>query len=213
MVENVPVMMLVKDGRDFTYRHVNRVAEEFFGIRREDFAGRTDADLFPQDQADDANNTDRQVVESGRPLNLPMVVRRTGHGDHRILSVRKIPVPASEGAGTYLLCIAEDVTERVRSQKALEDSEQRFRLFADTMADQVFITDPANSCVYYVNPATEHIWGLTPDQLYDDPACFMKLIHPEDMELFEVRQRMECELEPVYIEFRILHATRGQRWL
>jgi PAS domain S-box-containing protein len=213
LVENVPVMMLVKDGRDFTYRHVNRVAEEFFGIRREDFAGRTDADLFPQDQADDANNTDRQVVESGRPLNLPMVVRRTGHGDHRILSVRKIPVPASEGAGTYLLCIAEDVTERVRSQKALEDSEQRFRLFADTMADQVFITDPENSCVYYVNPATEHIWGLTPDQLYDDPACFMKLIHPEDMELFEVRQRMECELEPVYIEFRILHATRGQRWL
>ena len=213
LVENVPVMMLVKDGRDFTYRHVNRVAEEFFGIKREAFAGRTDADLFPQDQAEDANNSDRQVVETGRPVNLPMVVRRTGRGDHRILSVRKIPVPASEGAGTYLLCIAEDVTERVRSQKALEDSEQRFRLFADTMADQVFITDPENSCVYYVNPATEHIWGLTPEQLYDDPACFMKLIHPEDMELFEVRQRMERELEPVYIEFRILHATRGLRWL
>ncbi len=213
LVENVPVMMLVKDGHDLTYRHVNRVAEEFFGITREDFAGRTDADLFPADQAEDANNSDRQVLETGRPVSLPTVVRRTGRGDHRILSVRKIPVPASEGAGTYLLCIAEDVTERVRSQKALEDSEQRFRLFADTMADQVFITDPENACVYYVNPATEHIWGLTPDQLYDDPACFMKLIHPEDMELFEVRQRMERELEPVYIEFRIIHPGRGQRWL
>ena len=99
------------------------------------------------------------------------------------------------------------------TRRALEDSEQRFRLFADTMADQVFITDPANSCVYYVNPATEHIWGLAPRQLYDDPGCYKPMIHADDRELFEVRQRMELALEPVYIEFRIQHATRGERWL
>ena len=107
----------------------------------------------------------------------------------------------------------QKLTRQLSTQRALEDSEQRFRLFADTMADQVFITDPANSCVYYVNPATEHIWGLTPHQLYDDPGCFKPMIHADDRELFEVRQRMELALEPVYIEFRIQHATRGERWL
>ncbi len=213
LVENVPVMLLVKDGFDFTYRHVNRLAEEFFGVPRARFIGSTDAELFPADQAADANASDRAAIESGRPQELPMVVRSTGCGDYRILSIRTIPLPAPEGGTPFLLCIAEDVTERVRSQKALEDSEQRFRLFADTMADQVFIGDPDNSCVYYVNPASEHIWGLTAAQLYDEPACHMRLIHPEDFELFEVRQRMERELEPVYIEFRILHATRGLRWL
>jgi len=214
LMENLPSMILVKDGRDLTYRDVNRAAEKFFGIKRAEFVGRSDAEIFPQDQAEDAGLSDRQVIDTGQPVNLPAVVRRTGYGDYRIIAVRKIPVPAADGSGTDILCVAEDATERVRSQKALEDSEQRFRLFADNMSDQVFITDPENSCVYYVNPATEHIWGLTPDQLYDNPACFMALIHPEDMELFEVRQRMERALEPVYIEFRIHHAVSGEeRWL
>ena len=213
LVENVPVMLMVKDGFDFTYRHVNRLAEEFFGVPRSRFIGSTDAELFAADQAADANASDRAAIESGCIQEMPMVVRSTGCGDYRILSIRTIPLPAPEGGTPYLLCIAEDVTDRVRSQKALEDSEQRFRLFADTMADQVFISDPENSCVYYVNPATEHIWGLKPAALYDEPDCHMRLIHPDDLELFEVRQRMERELEPVYIEFRILHATRGLRWL
>ncbi len=213
MVENVPVMLLVKSGTDLTYRHVNQRAVTYFGIPREQFIGRTDHQIFPADQADDANRSDRAALDGGCPVEVPLAVRLTGHGDHRLLRVRKIPINAPGGGVPHLLCIAEDVTAQVSTQRALEDSEQRFRLFADTMADQVFITDPANSCVYYVNPATEHIWGLTPEQLYDDPGCFKPMIHPDDRELFEVRQRMEMALEPVYIEFRIAHATRGERWL
>ncbi len=106
---------------------------------------------------------------------------------------------------------AADTTPSLR--RADDDSEQGFRLFADSMADQVFITNPENSCVHYVNPATEHIWGLTPEQVIANPGSIMSMIHAEDLELFEMRQRMELALEPVYIEFRIAHASRGQRWL
>ena len=213
IIENVPAMILVKDGGDLSYRLVNRVAREFFGLSREQFVGRTDHDLFPADQAAEACASDRIALAGGIAIDLPKLTRRTGRGDHRIVKVRKIPVPAGAGAATSLVCIAQDITDSVRSQKALEDSEQRFRLFADTMADQVFITDPENSRFYYVNPATEHILGLSPEQLYDDPGRLLRMIHPEDMELLEVRRRMERELEPVYIEFRIAHPDRGERWL
>ena len=108
---------------------------------------------------------------------------------------------------------AEEVAAAANEPLPAEDSELDFRRFADSMADQVFITNPENSRVYYVNPATEHIWGLTPQQVYERPERIMSMIHADDLELFEVRRRMEQELEPVYIEFRIAHASRGQRWL
>ena len=213
VIENVPAMILVKDGGDLTYRLVNRVAREFFGLSHDQFAGRTDHDLFPADQAAEACASDRIALAGGIALDLPKVICRTGRGEHRIVKVRKIPVPAGAGTVASLVCIAQDITDSVRSKKALEDSEQRFRLFADTMTDQVFITDPENSRFYYVNPASEHILGLSPEQLYDDPGCLLRMIHPEDMELLAVRRRMEHELEPVYIEFRIGHPNRGERWV
>jgi PAS domain S-box-containing protein len=213
VIDNVPAMLLVKDGVTLRYRHVNRVAADFLGFAPGDIIGRTDGELYDAEQATDSNNTDREVLATGRALDIPVAARRTGRGDHRLLRIRKVPVPAPDSATPHILCIAEDVTEHVSARRTLEDSEERFRLFADTMADQVFITDPANSCTYYVNPATEHIWGVTQERMYDDPRCILSMIHPDDMELFDVRARMELALEPVYIEFRIQHPTRGQRWL
>ena len=119
----------------------------------------------------------------------------------------------SAGFDPRLQNSTDDSSALASMQRTVDESEHGFRLFADSMADQVFITNPENSCVYYVNPATEHIWGLTPQQVYADPKHIMTMIHPEDRDLFEVRQRMEQALEPVYIEFRIAHASRGQRWL
>ncbi|MBL8384915.1 MAG: response regulator [Burkholderiales bacterium] len=213
LIDNAPMMLLVKDGADLTYRHVNRHAEEFFGMAREVFAGRSDADLFPPEQAADARRSDLEALASMRTLDLPIVRRTLGDGRECFLAVRKVPIPGGRDGRPRLLCFATDATEEVRSKKALEDSEQRFRMFADTMADQVFITDPDHTRTYYVNAATEFVWGLLPADLYARPACFLELVHAEDMELFEVRNRMERELEPVYIEFRIAHPTRGLRWL
>ena len=124
-----------------------------------------------------------------------------------------IPAPAASAPDTPLneSAVAADTPPSMR--RTDDESEQGFRLFADSMADQVFITNPENSRVYYVNPATEHIWGLTPEQVIANPGSIMSMIHADDLELFEVRQRMEQALEPVYIEFRIAHASRGQRWL
>ena len=83
IIENVPAMILVKDGGDLSYRLVNRVAREFFGLSREQFVGRTDHDLFPADQAAEACASDRIALAGGIAIDLPKLTRRTGRGDHR----------------------------------------------------------------------------------------------------------------------------------
>ena len=138
-----------------------------------------------------------------------MTVRRGGNG----LKTHEIAVAAPASAISDSPRRAGDLSAPANAPGARPDAEPGLRLFADTMADQVFITNPQNSCVYYANPATLHIWGLTPEQLYAQPGRIISMIHADDLELFEVRQRMELALEPVYIEFRIAHASRGQRWL
>ena len=123
------------------------------------------------------------------------------------------PIRSADGQIEKFMAVELDITERVAARQALEASVRRFRLFADTMQDQVFITNPDRSRYFYVNPATEHIWGVTPQQIHDDPTCCDASIFEEDRELFEVRRRMERALEPVYFEFRINNRGRGIRWL
>ncbi|MBL8376943.1 MAG: PAS domain S-box protein [Burkholderiales bacterium] len=213
LIDNLPTMFYVKEAHDLTYVRINRSFEEALGMDRSEMLGSNDWHLFPSAYADAAEATDREALDGGRIIDIPTQVVRTAHATHRIMRVRKVPVIGANGAPAFLLGIAEDVTERVSAQKALEDSEQRFRLFADTMQDQVFISTPDNSRVFYVNPAVQHVCGITPEELYDDPHCMKRLVHDEDLELFEVRERMEQALEPVYIEFRIHHRERGLRWL
>jgi PAS domain-containing protein len=52
VVENVPAMFVVKDGDTGRFLLVNRFAEQALGAPRSALLGKTDRDLFPQDQAE-----------------------------------------------------------------------------------------------------------------------------------------------------------------
>jgi PAS domain S-box-containing protein len=213
VIENIPSMVLVKDAEHLRFQRVNRAAELAFGYARETFIGRTDLDFFSAGEAAEIMARDRAVIDSGRPEEIAARQITTAGGARRTLHVRKIPILDKQGVPRHLLTICEDVTESLQARQALEESEQRFRLYADTLQDMVFITDPDGTTMYYVNPAVEHMWGLAPARLYAAPLCHEALVDPEDAELFAVRHRMEQALEPVYIEFRLRHPARGLRWL
>ena len=213
VIENIPAMVFVKDAEHLCFQRVNRAAEEVSGFPSSAFIGHDDHAFFSAAEAEQIMAEDRLTLAANRPVEIPARPLVTAWGEVRTLRTRKIPICDKNGTPRYLLGIAEDVTDRLRAQQALEESEQRFRLYADTLQDLVFITDPAGATMYYVNPAVEHMWGLSPAQLYAQPRCYEPLVDAEDMELFGVRERMERELEPVYIEYRLHHPTRGLRWL
>jgi len=213
VVENIPAMVFVKDAAQLRYRRINRAAEQILGLPRASFIGKSDHDFFSAEKAARYVAQDRAVLAADGQMEIAEDEFVTSTGEMRILRTRKIPIHDKAGAPLYLLGISEDVTEHVRAQKALEESERRFRLYADTMQDLVFIAAPDGTRMYYINPAVERMWGVSAAQLYAAPRCYEALIDPEDLELFEVRERMERALEPVYLEFRLHHPERGLRWL
>ncbi len=119
VVESIPAMLVVKNGRDGRFVLVNRTGEELLGVPREAMIGRNDADFFPADQAAAFAEMDRKVLESNRLWVIDEEPLKTPHNGDRWLQTKKIAIPG-ENDEKLLLIISEDITERKASAAALE---------------------------------------------------------------------------------------------
>jgi PAS domain S-box-containing protein len=77
--------------------------------------------------------------------------------------------------------IARDITKRKRAEKALRESEERYRLVVERTSDMVSITTFSDPPSYvYVNPSYHVVLGYEPEELIGKgPFDFL---HPEDKE-------------------------------
>ncbi|HAA89513.1 MAG TPA: hypothetical protein DCE07_02880 [Peptococcaceae bacterium] len=96
------------------------------------------------------------------------------------------PILSEEKRLLGAVLVFRDISERRKRERALQESEQRFRLIAENARDIVFryrlLPEPGFE---YVNPATKAISGYSPEDHYADPDFLFKIIHPEDRSLLE----------------------------
>ncbi len=119
VVENIPIMIFVKDARDLRFVRLNKAGAELIGISNEDTIGKTDYDLFPKEQAEYFVAQDRQVLADRKLTDFPEEPIQTRHQGIRTLHTLKVPILDTDGRTQYLLGISEDITERKRAEEAL----------------------------------------------------------------------------------------------
>ena len=78
--------------------------------------------------------------------------------------------------------IAIDVTDRLRAEKVLAESEERFRQLAENINEVFWMTDPQTTQLLYISPAYERVWGRSCQSLYENPRSFLDAVHPDDRE-------------------------------
>lgn len=71
-------------------------------------------------------------------------------------------------------------TQRVAAEKALRESEQRFRQMAENIEELFWITNADFTKMLYVSPVYERMWGRSCRSIYDQPKSYLEGIHPED---------------------------------
>jgi PAS domain S-box-containing protein len=141
IVENVPLMIFVKEAEDLRFVEFNKAGEALLGCDREALLGKNDRDLFPPEQAAFFVARDREVLESGAFLDIleePVLTARNGE---RLLHTRKVCIKGSDGKAKYLLGISEDITERrleedrrQQMSKRLEEKNAELERFAYTIS-------------------------------------------------------------------------------
>src|SRR5205807_1944754 len=98
----------------------------------EDLYNQTDEDLFPPEVAVQFRENDRHAVTSGAGV---QVVETLLHDDgilhHSIVS--KFPIPGPDGAPALVGGMAIDITDRLRAENELRQSEEQFHTLADSI--------------------------------------------------------------------------------
>ena len=124
VIENLPIMVFVKDAEHLRFVRWNKAAEDLTGLTRDTGLGKSDHDFFPQDEAAFFTQKDRDVIELRSLQDIPEEPLATSHHGTRILHTRKIPILNAQGQPEYLLGISEDITERKQGEETLRKAKE-----------------------------------------------------------------------------------------
>ncbi|MFN3701689.1 MAG: response regulator [Alphaproteobacteria bacterium] len=131
IIENMPVVVFAKDVKNgYRFSIVNKKAEEYFKVDSQDAIGKTDFELFAEDEAKFFRSTDISVIASGEVLDIPCE-QLTIEDNVYFVHTKKIPIFNHNGDPLMLLGIFEDITEQRRNEAELKE----YRLHLENMVE------------------------------------------------------------------------------
>ena len=86
-------------------------------------------------------------------------------------------VPDTDGSPLYFVVHVEDITERKRTEDALRESEERFRIMADGCPTVMWVTG-AEGGIQFINRAYREFMGVPYEQV--EGHKWQMALHPED---------------------------------
>jgi diguanylate cyclase (GGDEF)-like protein/PAS domain S-box-containing protein len=165
-------------GRDHRWEAANRIYRELFSPGVE-LVGKTVRQVIPDVYEQGFGALLDAVYETGWPqYGREMRMHLPGR-EPRYFDFVYAPMRGEAGELEGVFVEAWDVTERVRTRRALEESEQRHRMVAEQATDLISTHTPEG--VYlYASPACRALLGYEPEELLGRNVY--ELIHPEDLE-------------------------------
>jgi PAS domain S-box-containing protein len=127
------------------------------------------------------------------------------------------PRPWSEADVALVAEIAErtwGAVERARAEAALRESEERFKQFAASSSDALWIRSAANLTMEYVSPAIAPVYGAPAEAILGPLERWASLIVPEDRPAALDHLEQARRGEAIVQEFRIQRPEDGSfRWI
>ncbi|MBT8382177.1 MAG: PAS domain S-box protein, partial [Ignavibacteria bacterium] len=164
-----PAVIFVKD-KNSKVLLANKTMADFYNLSIEEVTGRLQSDLHrqysPEQQEIEKWLADeREVIETRQAKQL----EESGTDRNKLqhwFKTCKYPVDLDQDQKGVLV-ISEDITERKRAAKALQESEERFRRLAENAPEIIYrfriSPDPGFE---FISPAVTEIAGYTPQEYY-----------------------------------------------
>jgi PAS domain S-box-containing protein len=209
LIDTIPAPIFYKDERA-RYLGANKAFERFIGLTREQLIGKSVYDIAPKDLADVYHAADKALFdEPGAQIYEASV--KDAEGKRRDVIFHKGTFTKSNGSLGGLVGAILDVSERKRVERALHDSEKRFRKVFDDAAVGLALHDP-DRAILRVNSALCHVLGYSLDELRG--KTYREVTHPDDMEVAvrEVKRVTAGEVSSVQVEHRYLRKDGRPIW-
>jgi PAS domain S-box-containing protein len=201
--DNIPVMISVYGGGRL--QRVNREWERALGWTLDE-ARKVDilAEAYPDPERR------REAIEFIRRAERHWSDFQMRTRDGRPVDVSWARFALSDGSSVGF---GLDISDRKRTERALRESEMRFRQAVENINEVFWLWSVEGPTVLYVNRAYEDVFGRTRESVYRDARSWIEGIHPDDREMMlraveETRRRGGLETT-----YRVVRPDGSIRWL
>ena len=193
-------------------RYASPACRELLGEEPEDLLGRAFTDLVHPDDAAGVQAVLSTPGDDETPVSLTHRMRRAGGLPVWVETRVRVVRDPTTRAVIESHATVRDVAERMQSQAALAEAEERFRSAFEEAPIGMALTSP-DFRFLRVNRALCQITGYTPSQLEGLPVA--SITHPDDLKAdWETRGAMlEGEMTSHRAERRYLHASGSAVWV
>jgi two-component system cell cycle sensor histidine kinase/response regulator CckA len=192
--------MVSVTGADDCFTFVNAAFLRAYGYAVEDVIGRTPA-LLQSSQTSDVV-FQRTLRESRRDGWSGELLNRRRDGTEFFVSVNTSTVRDDQGTVVGLLSVARDITERLRAERALRETEERMRFALEASHVGVWEANLRKGTGFW-SGTCEAMHGLAPGTFGRTYEAFFDHVHPDDRE--HVREAIAQAIRtraPAEVEYR-----------
>jgi len=210
LINGLPGVFYLFDKETLQFNRWNRNFETVTGYSAAEISGMTPLEFF--DEVDGPRVAERigEVFERGQSSVTANFLTKDGERIPHFLTGVALTIDGKD----YLLGAGIDITQQIRAQEALEESEDRFRRLAENAKDMIYRMSLPDGAYEYVSPAAKDIFGHSPQVFYQSPQLIRATIHPDWIEYFQKQWEnlLSGDMPPTY-EYQIIDAAGNVKWL
>jgi len=141
LMDNAPDHIYFKD-IESKFIRINRSLANRFGLKNPANAvGKSDFDFFTREHAQEAYQDERTVIDTGKPIEGKREKETWPGGQDTWVSTTKVPIRDRSGRIKGTCGISRDITEYHRADRALRDSEAKWRSLVESAPDIIVTLD------------------------------------------------------------------------
>ncbi len=191
---------------------------KFTGFTAEEYIKQTISEIFTKESAQKAEASfSKELVKYKTKKNMRELAKKIileykcKDGNTKIGEVLVTPYYDEKACLTGIHGVTRDITERVKSDNALKESEELFKNLTQLNASAVFVYQ--DDKFVFVNKSTETISGYSEKELLG--MNFWDVVHPDSVELlkrYETERENGKKTKDRY-SFKILRKDKSEAWI
>ena len=211
LIESLPQNIYAKDVDDrFVFANQHYCAIQ--GKTLEEIVGKTDFELHPPDLAEKYRADDRQVIETGKTIELVEEHQALG-GEKFFVQVIKTPLYDSKGQTDGTLGIFWDITERKQAEETLRQAEEKYRSIFENAVEGIYQSTP-EGCFITANPALARMWGYeSPQELIASITDIARQVYIDPNHRAGVLRALEEHGEVRHVESQTRKKDGSTMWV